>query len=38
MALAHLVGSAVERSYAHSNLLEKRKELMAKWAEFVLGR
>lgn len=34
MALAHLVGNEVERSYARSDLFEKRKQLMAQWAEF----
>ena len=34
MALAHLVGSDVERSYAHSTLLEKRRQLMDQWGAF----
>ena len=34
-ALAHQVGSAVERSYARSDLFEKRRGLMHRWAEFV---
>ena len=34
MALAHLVGNDVERSYAHSTLLEKRKQLMDQWGDF----
>ena len=34
-ALAHAVGSAVERSYARSDLFEKRRGLMAAWAEYV---
>ena len=34
-ALAHQVGSAVERSYARSDLFEKRRDLMNRWAEFV---
>ena len=33
-ALAHMVGSAVERSYARSDLFEKRRDLMDRWAEF----
>ena len=37
MALAHHVGSAVERSYARSDLFEKRRGLMDQWAEFVGG-
>ena len=34
-ALAHQVGSDVERSYARSDLFEKRRGLMDRWAEFV---
>ena len=34
-ALAHQVGSAVERSYARSDLLDKRRGMMDGWAEFV---
>ena len=34
-ALAHQVGNAVERSYARSDLFEKRRVLMDRWAEFV---
>ena len=37
IALAHHVGSAVERSYARSDLFEKRRGLMDQWAEFVGG-
>ena len=37
-ALAHQVGSAVERSYARSDLFEKRRDLMIGWAEFVTAR
>ena len=33
--LAHQVGSDVERSYARSDLFEKRRGLMDRWAEFV---
>jgi len=35
MSLAHKVGNDVERAYARSDLLERRRELMASWAEFV---
>jgi integrase len=35
MSLAHKVGSDVERAYARSDLLEKRRLLMARWSEFV---
>lgn len=37
MSLSHKVGSDVERAYARSDLLEKRRELMAHWSEFVVG-
>ena len=37
MALAHQVGSAVERSYARSDLFEKRRGLMDQWAAYVTG-
>ena len=33
-ALAHQVGSDVERAYARSDLLERRRELMERWLEF----
>lgn len=36
-ALAHSVGSRVERSYARSDLLDKRRVLMQKWADHVTG-
>ncbi|MDE0341944.1 MAG: tyrosine-type recombinase/integrase [Deltaproteobacteria bacterium] len=38
LALAHAVGSAVERSYARSDLLEKRRRLMDQWGAFVSGQ
>ena len=34
LALSHTVGSAVERAYARSDLLEKRRALMEQWARF----
>ena len=37
LALAHAVGSAVERSYARSSLFEKRRGLMDQWAAYVTG-
>ena len=37
LCLAHAVGSAVERSYARSDLLAKRRRLMDQWAAFVTG-
>lgn len=35
MSLAHKVGSDVERAYARSDLLEKRRVLMNQWSQFV---
>lgn len=35
MSLAHRVGSDVERAYARSDLLEKRRVLMERWSVFV---
>ena len=35
LALAHNVGSAVERAYARSDLLAKRRHLLASWGQFV---
>lgn len=37
MALAHDVGSAVERAYQRSDFLERRRLLMAAWAGFLRG-
>ena len=34
MALAHVVGNAVERAYARGDLIAKRRRLMAEWAKF----
>jgi integrase len=34
-ALAHVIGSAVERAYQRSNLLERRRDLMHQWSGFV---
>ena len=34
MALAHTVGSAVERSYQRSDLFERRRQLMNAWAQY----
>jgi integrase len=36
-ALAHVVGDATERAYRRGDALEKRRELMNAWAEFVVG-
>jgi len=37
-ALAHLVGDAVERAYRCGDALEKRRELMDAWANFLEGQ
>jgi integrase len=37
-SLAHSVGSDVERAYARSDLLEKRRNLMERWSSFVASR
>jgi integrase len=37
-SLSHLVGSNVERAYARSDLLDKRRVLMNAWSNFVCGR
>jgi integrase len=35
MCLAHVTGSAVERAYMRTDVFEKRRALMARWAAFV---
>lgn len=35
MSLAHRVGNDVERAYARSDLLDRRRELMDRWSVFV---
>jgi integrase len=37
MALAHTVGSAVERAYQRSDLFDKRRQLAEAWAQFCAG-
>jgi integrase len=37
MSLAHRVGSDVERAYFRSDLLDRRRLLMARWSRFVTG-
>jgi integrase len=37
-ALAHAVGSAVERAYRRGDALEKRRKLMEEWAEYLGGK
>ena len=36
--LAHTIGNSVERTYARSDLLEKRRVVMERWADYVTGR
>ena len=35
LCLAHAVGSAVERSYARSDLRDKRRRLLDQWGAYV---
>lgn len=37
MALAHIVGSEVERAYRRSDMLEKRRQMLDEWAKFTSG-
>ena len=37
ISLAHIVGSAVERAYRRSDMIERRRALMAAWADFLTG-
>jgi len=37
ISLAHQVGDAVERAYARSDILDKRRDLMDQWARFCLS-
>ncbi|RBI67857.1 integrase [Roseovarius sp. TE539] len=37
IALAHTVGSDVERAYRRGDMVEKRREMMEDWARFVCG-
>lgn len=37
ISLAHKVGSDVERAYARSDLLERRRELIGVWSNYVTG-
>ena len=37
MSLAHKVGSEVERAYARSDLLDKRRTLIEAWTDYVKG-
>lgn len=38
MALAHFVGSEVERAYQRSDMLERRRDMMAAWGAFIRGK
>ena len=33
--MAHKVGNAAEQAYARSDLLEKRRQLMQAWADYL---
>lgn len=37
LALAHHVGTEVERAYQRSDMLERRRDMMAAWAAFLRG-
>ncbi len=37
MSLSHKVGSDVERAYARSKLLDKRRALIERWSDYVTG-
>ncbi|WBU54006.1 site-specific integrase [Paracoccus sp. SCSIO 75233] len=37
LSLAHTVGNAVEQAYARSEMLERRREVMEDWGQFVTG-
>ena len=38
MALGHAISSRVEAAYRRGNLLTKRKQMMADWADYVAGK
>ncbi|MDN3711038.1 integrase arm-type DNA-binding domain-containing protein [Paracoccus cavernae] len=38
VALAHKVGSAVEASYRRGDMVEKRRAMMAAWADYLTGK
>lgn len=38
IALAHQVGSAVERAYRRSDAVERRRTMMQEWSDFLHGR
>jgi integrase len=37
-ALAHSIGTKVERAYARTDLLEKRRRLMTEWGRYCTGK
>jgi hypothetical protein len=37
VALSHVVGSEVRRAYARGSMIERRREMMERWADFVRG-
>ena len=37
IALAHSVGSEVERAYRRGDMVEKRRAMMTAWGRFLLG-
>ena len=37
IALAHFIGSEVERAYQRSDMLDRRRDMMAAWASFLVG-
>jgi hypothetical protein len=36
-ALAHTLGNSTEQAYARSNLFERRRALMQRWADFLIN-
>ena len=38
IALAHTVGSEVERAYRRGDMIEKRRAMMREWQQFLLGK
>lgn len=38
VALAHKISSAVEASYRRGDMVDKRREMMAAWADYLTGR
>lgn len=38
LALAHWIGSEVERAYQRADMLDRRREMMDAWASFLNGK